>query len=181
MTTTIKLDKNTKDKLRKLVEKPFKNIRQFWGALALMINRDTQLTFRHQGARGGHEAWQPFSRSTLRTPAGTRKIRYGTDLRPLDPSRLRTLRARWGYGQIGEMRKGVRRYDESSKLLQASGMFRNSFGLIKLGRDRLVYGTKHKLAEQIMSVKNRQVLFITGQDEQRYASQFKSWYLKGLV
>jgi hypothetical protein len=181
MATTLNLNSGTRFKLEKMLARPFKNIRQFWTSLALMIDQDTQLTFRHEGARAGRKKWAGFSPKTLTTKVGTKKIRYGTDLRPLPPDRLRALRAAWGWAHRGEMRKGVRRYSSSSKLLQASGLFRKSFGIIKMARDQLIYGTKHQLAEKIMGVKNRQVLFITPQDEQRYLSQFRLFYLKGLM
>jgi len=170
--TTIKLDKNARIKLQNIIKRPFKNIRQFWAALALIIDRDTMLTFRHEGARGGHAAWTPFARSTLEMlkTRAIGKIRYGTDLRGRPAGTYIPFK----------IRPGMRRYSASSKLLQAGGMFRDSFGIVKIGRDRLIYGTKHEKAEKIMGVKNRQVLFVTPQDEQRYATQFRTWYLKGL-
>lgn len=181
MATTIKLDGNARRKIEKIISRPFKNIRQFWGALALMIDQDTQHIFRGQGARKNKPGtWVDYKASTLATRAGTWNIRYGTDKKGLPSDKLKALKSKWGWGHIGEMRKGIRRYGYKSKLLQASGGFRNSFGLIRLGRDRMIYGTQHELAEDIMSKPTRQVLHITPQDEQRYAAQFAKWYSKGL-
>jgi hypothetical protein len=171
MSTTIRLDKDTKNKFRKLFLNPFKDIRQYWTALLLMIDRDTQLTFRGQGARKGKPgAWEDYSPNTLVSKSGTWNIRYGTDLRG---------RPKGSYIP-GKLRRGIRRYSFSSKLLQASGMFRKSFGLIKMTRRRLEYGTQHKLAEDIMGTKNRNVLHVTASDEKRYLDLFGRWYVRGM-
>jgi hypothetical protein len=183
MPTTIKLDKDTRRKIEKIIKRPFKNLRQFWLDLYLQINRDTMKTFAMGGARGEHPRWKPLSMRTIRTPAGTSRIRYGTDGTPatLKGDELTTLKRRWGWGHIGEMRKGVRRYGtRTENIMQASGFFKKSFGLMKLGKNFMRYGTNYVMAEDIMSRGGgRNVLFITGQDERRYAEQFRTWYLKG--
>ncbi len=172
MALTIRLDKDTKKKFRALLENPFRDIRQYWATLALMIDQDTQRIFKNQGWRKNKPgAWDDFSPNTLATRKGTFKIRYGTDLRG---------RAKGTYIP-GKLRGGnIRRYSLSSKLLQASGLFRKSFGILSLKRHSMQYGTRHQLAEDIMSVKNRGVLFVTPQDEQRYLNQFRIFYLKGM-
>ena len=176
----LKLDKKIARIISEGISRPLRNLKSFWSILAIMLDQDAMASFRHEGARGGHEKWDDFSVDTLKTSVGTWKIRYGTDLRPLSPDRLRGLRQKWGFGHKGYMRKGIRRYAGNSKLLQASGLFRSSFKLQKITANSLLYGTKHRLADKIMSVKNREVLFITNQDKLKYAEQFKQWFLKGI-
>lgn len=184
MATRIKFDEKAGLRIEVGLNRPLRRGREFFAALALMVDRDAMLAFRRQGERGGHPRWKRFSENTLRTPAGTKKIRYGTDLRPLDPEALRQLRARWirtkGFGATGEMRKGVRRYSSTSKLLQASGGFRNSFKIRMIRRNRMLYSTNHELAEKIMSHGPRNVLFITSRDEIRYLNQFRTFFLRGI-
>lgn len=192
MTTSIKLDSNTKHRIKVGLMRPIKGARAFFTALAIMVDQDAMLTFRHEGARAGHVAWMPFSANTLQTKAGTWKIRYGTDRKPLDKSSLASLRANWvrtrGFGATGEMRKGIRRYGTKSKLLQAGGGFMRSFRIRNVTNKSMLYGTNHVLAEKIMSLgerrtasfQNRNVLFITPKDEQKYADKFEQFYLRGL-
>jgi len=117
--------------------------------------------------------------------AGTPKIRYGTDKGPLPPGELKSLRSRWvrrgGFGRIGKMRKSIRRYSSSSKLLRASGGFMRSFKTTKITKNRMIYKTEHELAEEIMSIKNRQVLSVNSADEARYINQFRIWFQRRMV
>jgi len=163
---TINLDKNTGKAIGKFLSKPFKKTRQYWALLSQMIDRDAQLTFRTQGARDGRSKWKPFKMSTLKTKAGTWRIRYGTDKKGKP-------------GNQGNYIPGARRYSGESKLLQASGLFRKSFGAISITTKRLVYGTRHELASKIMRRK-RNVLMINARDRARYSKLFRNWYAKGL-
>jgi hypothetical protein len=184
MATTINLDRDTRRKLEKGLTRPLKKTRQFFSALATTFIQDTAQAFMQSGARGGHRRWKQLAMSTVKTPAGTWRIRKGTDgtPAPLAPEALASLRRRWGWGHKGEMRSGVRRYQSRTKnMLQASGFFKQSFGIMKITERNLLYGTKYKLAETIMSKGGgRQVLFITASDEKRYLDQFAMWFLKGL-
>ena len=155
---------------------PIKDTKAFFSLLGIMIDNDTKLTFKRQGARSGAPAWPKFSPHTLRTRAGTPKIRYGTDLRG---------RPRGTY-KPGVKRKGkIRRYAPDSKLLQASGSFKRSFGIQSVTEKRLKYGTSFAIADKIMrsprSPWHRPVLFITAQDEARYGRRFKDWWLKEMT
>jgi len=171
-TKVVNLDRKGINTIIKGLKKPIDNARTFFQILGLKIDSVTQLTFRAEGARAGHRAWTPFSRDTLFTRAGTWKIRYGTDLRG---------RPKGSYIP-GKLRKGVRRYSSSSKLLLASGGFRRSFGIIRITNDYVMYGIKglqmRKL--KIGSKPERQVLFVTEQDKIRWGGDFKNYYRKGL-
>lgn len=177
---TIIFDAAAGQKIADIVSKPLEDIVDFWGLMGQLLDRDAMLAFRHSGARNSHPAWPPLSINTVWTRAGTRKIRYGTDLRPLDAGALHDLRVKWGWGHRGYMRKGIRRFSENSKPLLASGGFMRSFGVKWMDNRGLGYGTNHEKAEEIMSVRNRQVLFITPTDEKYYSKQFQSWFAHGL-
>ena len=192
MAITIRLDaKDIGQKIGEVISKPMESISDFWGLLGQVIDRDAILAFRYSGARSGNPAWEPLSSKTIRTPAGTKKIRYGTDLRALPKEELAALRRKWvstrlGFFRTGEMRgkygtSKVRRYSENSKPLLASGGFMRSFGVKEIGRNHMTYGTSHEKAKEIMSVRNRQVLFITPMDERNYLRLFRGWYLRGLL
>jgi hypothetical protein len=138
--------------------------------IGLQLQKDTDLTFKFEGSppRYDRPRWERFSPKTMRTEVGTPKIRYGTDLRPLDKMRLSELKSKWGWGRRGFMRKGVRRYTSRSKLLQASGGFRSSFHIIKVNRSKVKFGTDHKLAGKIGANPERQIIHFTAGDRERY-------------
>lgn len=171
MAKTVKFTKENIDKIIRKVRRPQENTTGFFVLLNAKFDQWTQITFRRQGARAGHPAWPSWNRGrgfnvlggTTLTKAGTRKIRYGTDVLPKWPGNKG--RPSRGFGMTGYIRTGVRRYTGASKLLQASGGFRRSFGRMRLRKDGLNYGTTFGLAERIMSNPMRQVLFITPSDE----------------
>ena len=160
--------------------RPFKSTRRMFIQFGVQIDRDTMMTFRALGVQGGkyrdRGPWPAFNSgrgvgfydtvrgSTTRTKKGTWKIRYGTDLK--------------GVGSQGRFRPGARRYSMSSKLLQASGGFRSSFGIQKISNNRMIYGTNHKDAEEIMSNPARPVLWYTPMDRLRYTNMILKWWAK---
>lgn len=163
--------------LRNLLEsigRPIVNARSFFALLAREIDTDVQMQFRNEGAAGGPRkipgdlAWRPFKETTLRNPkTGTWKIRYGTDMS--------------GKGMRGKYRPEARRYSANSKLLQASGQFRQSFTVLSVTNDRMEYGTRHRLSGKIGSNPERQVLFVTDADKDRWARSFSSYIAKGIL
>jgi hypothetical protein len=155
--------------LNKGLTAPFKNARSMFLQLGTMIDRDTVLTFKGQGKYLDRRKWKGYARSTmekLKTYPGLGKIRYGTDLRGRP-------------GMQGRFRgKGIRRYDRNSKLLQASGGFRQSFRILKVGSKKMVFGTRHKLAGKIGTDPLRQVLHYTNTDKRRYGNLITNWWSK---
>lgn len=133
--------------LQKMLLRPGMKSLELMKLLALRQDRFAQDAFQTEGG-SNKKKWRKFSPKTLRTPKGTWKIRYGTDLRGRPPGSFKPF----------VLRPGVRRYSSNSKLLQASGLFRKSFQLMSLAKDRFKYGTNHQLAEKIMSGPQRQVL-----------------------
>jgi hypothetical protein len=155
--------------------RPIKDAEAYFIALAIMMDQDTQAQFRNEGAAGGYRKipnnlmWPAFKLSTLRMPSGTFRIRYGTNIKPRGPSFR------------GKFWKGVRRYSMESKLLQASGGFRKSFGILEVGPQGLKFGTEHELAGKIGSKPRREVLFVTDEDKKRYARKFAKFIRQGLI
>lgn len=162
MTKTIMFNKRAVKIITDGLIKPFRDVRNFWVLLGAKIDQQTQQTFRELGKRtGGGEQWRGYSPQTLKTEKGTWKIRYGTDLR--------------GKGMRGHFRKGVRRYSAASKMLQASGGFKKSFRPLKITKRGLLYGTRFKIAEEIMSNPARPVLFVSGTDRQQFFRLFRTF------
>ena len=128
--------------------RPFNRFKTVFSLLGEEIDKDAQLMFDTEGKdsirRGGIKPWPPFSPRTLKTPAGTFKLRPGT---------------------TGTK---TRRYSENSKLLQASGKFRISFKITKLTNNKLKYQTVHELGGKIGARPKRQILQVTAKDENRY-------------
>lgn len=160
----------------KILAAPTNNKPPLLSLLAARIDQFTQSAFRLQGARAGHPAWPAFSKKTLKTDAGTWRIRYGTDR---NPKRTREelakyrgdlmRRGRWGWGFTGPMPGyvGTPRYSGNAKLLQSSGSFRKSFKILRITANSVFYGTAHERAAQIMSGggKNpRPVMFVMPSD-----------------
>lgn len=171
MAKAVKFTKENIDRIIAKVRKPQENSLGFFVLLNAKLDQWTQIAFRAEGLRGGNPKWPSWNRGrgfnilggTTLTKAGTRKIRYGTDLSAKWPKNIG--RPALKRGTTGFIRTGVRRYTGSSKMLQASGGFRRSFGRIRVRKEGLNYGTTFNLAEKIMSSPTRQVLFITPQDE----------------
>ena len=167
------------------LNKPIDNAKPYFIILGQMIDRDTTQTFRLKGARSGNPAWKDFSPKTLATRLGTPKIRYGTDKKPKRTAKqLAEYKIKYNLlFKPGPMKgyKSDRRYSKSSKLLQASGGFRNSFRVTRTTKQGLKFQTVHRLGGKIGSNPLRQVLFVTKGDLERYQKQFKIFVDKGIV
>lgn len=134
---------------------------QFMNILGIKIDQQTQTNFRQLGARAGHKPWPALSINTIQTKNGTFKKRPGTD------------------------GSKTRRYSSSSKPLQASGLFRQSHGIIRTTHKKLSYGTLHQLAKKIIrdpqSRFHRPTVFVLASDRALYNKMFANWYSKGLT
>lgn len=141
---------NARDVLRRLskIKGKIKNTALLLRGAASFYLREVFLTFRKEGAHAGNKKWRPFAQSTLHPSVkrggraagfnrGKWNIRYGTDLRGQSPRRRAGVR--------------IRRYSPTSKLLQASGQFRNSFHILSVSSTQAQIGTRHKLAQEIMN------------------------------
>jgi hypothetical protein len=163
-------------KMDKVLKRPFKDTRSMFTQLALMIDDDTMKTFKNQGEHQGRKRWPDFGRGQgvdyYRNPnTGLYAIRYGTTLKGRERGTYKPGVKRPGFGS-------KKRYNSSSQLLQASGAFRLTFGIQKLTMKSMRYGTRHKLAEQIMSDPARPTIQLTKKDEKRYGSLIIR-YIKG--
>lgn len=133
----------------------------FFSILAVLVDQDVQTMFRTEGAEGGYrkiptsEAWAGFKYSTLVDKKGNWRTRIGTD---------------------GTKRK----YSPASKMLQASGQFRQSFHVMEVNQNRMRYGTQHVLSGKIGANPLRQVLFVTKADEDRFAKKYAQTIVKAL-
>ena len=117
--------------------------------MALYYQRKIDFTFQMQGARDGLPKWAPRSRNTILTPAGTRRLSYGTDMVPMltrqqfSDARGEAMRIGWWkWGQKGYFRgySGLRRYSATGKVLQVSGGLKAMFSQIRRYKDRVVVG-----------------------------------------
>jgi hypothetical protein len=115
---------------------------------------------------------------------GTRKIRYGTDMKPRRTREdLAEYRSEigWGWGRTGFMPGygAIRRYDTDSKILQASGSFMKSFRTMWVDRTGMVFGSNYHSKNGNVGAAEiagkREVLFITPMDKsfiKTYFGQF---------
>ena len=158
--TFIGFNKKTADALTKGIARPIEKNKTFFTLLNILIDQSTQDTFRKQGERDGHKKWRPFSINTLQDADGKFRRRPGTD------------------GST------TRRYDSDSKLLQASGGFRKSFGNVSIRNGQLIYGirglTMRNLGKEIMSNPERQVLFVNSADRKKWGLLFANFVNKGI-
>jgi len=175
-----------KQKIVKGLQVPFEKINIFFNQIiGPKLHQDSTIAFKHEGQRNTNPRWPEFAPSTIKTPAGTWNIRYGTNgtPTPLSTEALKELRSKWikrrGWGATGYMRNGVRRHD-GRNLLVASGNFRDSFTILSSNKKQMRYGTRYNLAQAIMSNPTRNVLFITETDEKSYIDLFHRWYYKSL-
>ena len=152
--------------LIKGLEKPLKNTKTFFNVIGLQVDQLTQLTFRVLGARAGHKKWVGYSQRTLHpswmTAGG---LKYNRD--------------KWNRRRGTDGNK-TRRYSTNSKMLQAGGGFRQSWKILSTTNKKLVYGSRMKIADQIMSNPERPVLFLTSKDYRKIQTDWKGFLLKGL-
>lgn len=155
---TIKFDNRAAKIITNGIIKPIKNSRGFFKRLGVLINRDIGIIFKHEGALpgSGFRKWKAFSPKTLKTIDGKWRHRPGTD------------------------NSKTRKYGSTSKLLQASGLFRKSFGILRLSNKSVKVGTIHKLAQDIMSNPTREVVKTNTRVLRRYRDLFFRWVNKGI-
>lgn len=144
--------------------RPLKHTLKYFGPAGAKLLQQAFTTFRTRGGRGGHKKWSPFSRDTLFNKGGSFRKRPGTDgstFRRYGPANLRD-------GQRGN-------------LLQAGGLFRNSFKILRITNRKVIVGTRHKLAEDIMGTGGgRQVLFVLRKDKELLDRMFILFYRRFL-
>lgn len=171
MSVEIKIDTSQVKELVKRFEKIGTGTR-FFDILGIKIDQMTQLTFRMLGARSGMPSWRGYSMLTLH-PSWKAKDssfpvfkgrRYNPDL--------------W-QRRMGTDKSKTRRYSDSSKLLQASGRFRQSFRILRTTGKSLTYGTMHELAEEIIG--DRPVLFFTRDDSAVVSRMFMKFIKENII
>lgn len=155
---TIKFDQRAVKLITDGIVRPIKNSRGFFKTLGVLINKDISIIFKNEGALSGSgfHKWKPFSPRTLKTIDGKWAHRPGTD------------------------KSKTRKYSARSKLLQASGLFRKSFGILWLKNKSVKVGTIHKLAKDIMSNPKREVIKTNARVIGRYRDLFFRWVDKGI-
>lgn len=155
---TIRFDNNTAKIITNGIAKPIRNSRGFFKRLGVLINRDISITFKNEGALpgSGFRKWKAFSPLTLKDKHGNWNRRPGTD------------------------NAKTRKYSASSKLLQASGLFKKSFGILWLTKRAVKVGTIHQLAGDIMSNPKREVIRVNNRVLGRYRELFFHWVDKGI-
>ena len=177
----VNFDNNGIQIITKGIQKPIKHAAPFFKILGMKVRQATDLTFRVLGKRDNHKAWVGYNRgkgveyfdgkkgSSTRTRTGTWRIRYGTDLKGRS-------------GMQGVPRKVGRgdRYSPMSVMLQKSGGFRNSFNILKVTDKSMKFGSRKKIAAQIMSDPDRPVLFVTNNDKKSWTILFKKFINKGI-
>lgn len=137
------------------LNKPLNDTQKYFKTLGLLIDTDVQNQFRSEGASGGYRNIpQEYNWQPLRSKPGT--PRPGTD------------------------GKKTRVYTANSKPLQASGLFRKSFGIKTVSKDKLEYGTNHDLRAEIGRRPYRPVLLVTDKDRERYQKKFKTFIRHGI-
>jgi hypothetical protein len=163
MATVLPFNKKGIKALFKGVAKPILKISPFMvGILAPKLDQYTQLTFRSEGARRGRAKWMDYGKGEgvrvyLNEKTGTWRKRPGTD------------------------GSKSRRYSPSSKLLQASGGFRRSFGVLRFTPKSVSYGTNFNDPNPEFIMNNRQVLDINAQDETEIQNLFTNYVFKNMT
>lgn len=168
--TFIGFNKKTAAALTKGFERPIEKNKKFFSLLSILIDQSTQLTFRTLGARAGHPAWPGYSELTLHPSSmrgGQRVIN----------------RNKWNRRRGTDNSKS-RKYSANSRMLQASGGFRKTFGAMSIKKGQLIYGIKgvkmRNLGRDIMSDPERQVLFVNSQDRKQWGRLFRLFIDKGI-
>lgn len=184
-TTTLPFNKQSLERIVRGMSRPLTQTRSFFQLLGSWAHQQTQITFRSQGARSGNLPWPPFSPKTLATSLGTWKIRYGTDKNPkrtaAELASYKTKNKLWYVSGPMKGYRNERRYGKNSKLLQASGQFRKSFHIIGVRDKRMIYGTRHSLADKIIGNPSnfrryRPVLFMMPNDYTVINRMWFKWY-----
>lgn len=152
MTKSVKLDRRGIKTIVDGISRPIKKGKPFFDEIGVYLHQQTQITFRVLGARHAHNKWKGFSLRTLHPSHILKNGGISINLQKWNRRR-------------GTDNNKTRRYKPGDKLLQAGGGFRNSFIILKTTDKKVIYGTKMKIAKQIMSDPKREVLFVTSKDK----------------
>ena len=160
--TSLKFDDKTFKIIADRCVLPFKKSRTFFKSLGTQIDRDTKVLFREKGAipKLGFHKWIDYGKGrgvqVYRNPnTGKWAKRKGTD------------------GTVGK-------YGYKSRLLQKSGMFKKSWGIISLNNKSVKFGTNHKLADAIMSNPTREVLKFNNRRYEKISDLFYRFVDSGI-
>lgn len=190
MATQVEFNKKGIEQIKNGLLKPISSIVEFFRDLGVLVDRQTQLTFRMLGR--GPIRWPKLSRSTIATQSktiSTFKIRYGTDKKP---KRTRSALIEYKtkndlWFKPGPMKgyKSQRRYSSHSKPLQASGSFRKSFRVQRISRRSLIYGSNYMVNGKLVADKiqkgGRNVLFVLPEDEKEYSNLLLKFWFKRMT
>ena len=157
------------------IAKPITNAKPYFTLLNTLIEKKTTQVFQNEGDYPGHPVWPKINLRKYQYPSGRWAIRRGSDGTP---------KAKYTKGD-GKWRKyrgnKVRRWGPESKALQASGLFQKSFKKLKLSKQSLYFGTKHQLAELIMSNPWRPVVYVSDQDLAVYQKTWHAFLDRGMT
>lgn len=161
--TLVSFDEKTSKIILDGFERPLKKCKVFFDLLgAYMHGGQISLTFKFEGERAGHKKWNPFSLRTL----------HPSEVKGALGSAVFINTKKWNK-RPGTDGAKTRRYSANSKLLQASGSFMRSFGIMKTTNKRLKYGTNYEKAKEIIG--DREVLFVMPADYRTYTSMFSTF------
>lgn len=156
-----KLNKTDINRLIKDLQKPIDDASHFFTLLGAKYYQWTDLTFKHSGQRGRHNRWVGFSQRTL----------HPSYIASNGELRINTKQWRNRIGTDGTVSK----YSSSSKLLDASGGYRQSFNIIKQTKKQLTFGTNHQIRGVIGAEPERQVLQIDDADRTEIKNMFRKY------
>lgn len=173
----MKLDDSAVRYITKGLLQPAERSAELMKLIGQKLDQNTQTTFRLLGARDGHSKWLDYNKGLGHIPGGTTMNKRGE---------FKGTRA----SGIWKKRPGTdhaknRRYSFNSKMLQASGGFRKSFGVIQTEDNKITYGAQpdwQDLAESIIDGHgaNREVLFVTENEHQGYQRLALAWFVKNI-
>jgi hypothetical protein len=149
---SFKIDTSAVDRLMKKYVLAVEDKPKLLAGAALYWQRLIDRTFDTEGGRDGLQKWAPRAESTIKTPAGTRRLAYGTDRVPrLTRQGYADARAEamsigwWKFGQKGYFRgyEGLRRYSSDRPVLYVSGGLKKMFSQIRRPGDRIIVGAPY--------------------------------------
>ena len=160
--------KKTLDNLIKRAEKKL----SFFKAVGIYFHQKTEKVFKAEGAYQ-QSAWHAFSPNTLRTPAGTWRIRRYTSHTPKKGT------------HPGYLESGVVRYSSTSKLLQSTGQLKNSFRTLDIGNNFIKFGSDLNYAAAHQEgggrLPKRRMLWISAQDITAIGKKWQFFKAAGAV
>jgi hypothetical protein len=169
----MKFDDAAIQRITKGLLQPIDNRVELLKVIGTKLQQNTDVTFRLLGARDGHAKWLDYNKGEGHIPGGTTMNKRGE---------FKGTKAKGIWKRRGgtDNAKG-RKYSFNSKMLQASGGFRKSFGLIQTTDDKLTYGVQpdwQDLAGKIISGHGavREVLFVTENEYDGYKKLAVAWF-----